>query len=212
MSDVVAAFDVDGTLTTTDTFLPFIRNVAGPLRSVAVGVEVAPLALAVAAGRADRDDLKATVVRGTLGGRTLLGLHDAGRAHAARIERRWLREDTVARLRWHRREGHRTVLVSASLRFYLAPLASSLGIDDVICTDLTVDAAGTHVTGELDGGNCRAQAKADRLLALLGGRPGELWAYGDSSGDDALLALADHPVRIRKGAFIAGAPLPGVDR
>ena len=24
----------------------------------------------------------------------------------------------------------------------------------------------------------------------------ELWAYGDSSGDDELLALADHPLRV----------------
>lgn len=212
MSDVVAAFDVDGTLTTTDTFVPFVRAVAGPWRSAAVAVEVAPLALAVAAGRASRDDLKARVVHGTLGGRAVATLRAVGEQHARRIERGWLRGDTTARLRWHQREGHRTVLVSASLRYYLEPLARSLGIDQVLCTDLAVDGTGDRVTGELAGGNCRGQVKADRLLALLGGPPAELWAYGDSAGDDQLLALAQHPVRVGPKTYVAGVPLPGVDR
>jgi phosphatidylglycerophosphatase C len=37
-----------------------------------------------------------------------------------------------------------------------------------------------------------------RLESWLAGESVELWAYGDSSGDDELLAFADHPTRITR--------------
>ncbi len=43
--------------------------------------------------------------------------------------------------------------------------------------------------------------KATRLREWLDGNGlphAELWAYGDSSGDDDLLAIADHPVSVRR--------------
>jgi phosphatidylglycerophosphatase C len=64
--------------------------------------------------------------------------------------------------------------------------------------ELVADGAGT-LTGEVAGGlNNRGAEKAARLQAWLDARfgPGtdvELWAYGDSSGDAELLALAHHP-------------------
>ena len=54
-------------------------------------------------------------------------------------------------------------------------------------------------TGRLDGANCRGPEKATRLQTLLGDDPVELWAYGNSAGDDEMLALARHPVRVKRG-------------
>jgi HAD superfamily hydrolase (TIGR01490 family) len=209
--EVVAAFDVDGTLTTTDTFVPFLRSVAGHVGFAAAAASLAPLALLHLLGRDQRDEIKSRLVHATLHDRPLDEVTRLGSEHGRRIERRWLRRDTLARLRWHQREGHRVVLVSASLRPYLDPLGSSLGVDAVLCTEL--DVAGAVVTGHLAGANCRGPAKRDRLLAWAGGtKPAELWAYGNSAGDDDLLAMADHPVRIRRAAYVGAVPLEGVDR
>ena len=101
----------------------------------------------------------------------------------------------LERLRWHGGEGHEIVIVSASLDSYLAPLAPRLGVGHVISSSLEVDDHGL-VTGRLVGGNVRGPEKASRLQAWLGDGPIELWAYGDSSGDDELLAMADHPTRV----------------
>jgi phosphatidylglycerophosphatase C len=139
--------------------------------------------------------VKAAVLGQLLAGRSDAELRSAGRRHATWIERTRLRHDTVARLAWHRAQGHTTVIVSASLHHYLDPVAEALGIDHVLCTDLEVEHG--RLTGRLVGGNCRRAAKAERLLAWTGGLPHELWAYGDSSGDCELLALADHPVSVR---------------
>ena len=68
----------------------------------------------------------------------------------------------------------------------------------MICTEL--EAVDGVLTGELAGGNCRGPMKATRLQAWMGDPSPDsvlAWAYGDSSGDDELLALATHGVCIR---------------
>jgi phosphatidylglycerophosphatase C len=65
----------------------------------------------------------------------------------------------------------------------------------VIACSLETDGTG-RATGRLIGGNCRGPEKVRRLREWLGAEPAELWAYGDSAGDDELLAFADHPTRL----------------
>ena len=184
-----AAFDFDGTLTRRDCLVPFLRRVAGTRALLAAMVATAP-----AAARVDRNAVKAGVVRKLLAGRDIKMLNDEGARFAVDIVDNRLRRDTIERLRRHQSDGHRTVIVSASLRPYIEPVATALAIDHVICTELEV--VGGIVTGELVDGNCRGAEKASRLQAWLGAGPVELWAYGDSSGDDELLALAEHGVRV----------------
>ena len=150
--------------------------------------------------RRDRDSIKATVCT------AFAGMHGEevdvlGATFAREIESRWLRPDTVARLRHHRELGHAVVLVSASLDPYLVPFGSSIGATGVVCTELERDAQGV-LTGKLVGPNCRGPEKVRRLeswLATSGVADAVVWAYGDSAGDDALLARADHPVRVGRG-------------
>ncbi len=131
-----------------------------------------------------------------LGGRTAGSVVGAGHAYADHLwDRQKFRPEMMERLRWHRSDGHEIVIVSASLDSYLTPLAPRLGVGHVISTSLEVDDRGL-VTGRLAGGNVRGPEKARRLRAWLGDGPVELWAYGDSSGDDELLAMADHPIRL----------------
>ncbi len=194
---VVAAFDVDGTITRSDCVVPFLRRVGGG-RSLLLALARRPLASAVAAARRDRDALKDVVVGGVYRGRAVADVDRAGAAFATHVASTMLRPDVVARLRWHQSQGHRTVLVSASLRSYLEPLAAWLGVDAALCTD--VAAIDGRYGGGLLGGNCRAAEKRRRLEAWLAeqGLDGaELWAYGDSSGDRELLAGAHHPVWVR---------------
>ena len=121
----------------------------------------------------------------------------AGTAYAARL---WaaqrFRPEMLERLAWHRAEGHRIVVVSASLDSYLGPLAPKLGVDHVISCSLAAEDG--VLTGRLVGGNVRGAEKVRRLEAWLAGTPAELWAYGDSAGDDELLAFADHPTRVER--------------
>jgi phosphatidylglycerophosphatase C len=192
---VVAAFDVDGTLTTGDCVTPFLRRAAG--RRLWATLLRHPLALAGSAVRRDRDRLK-ELACSALRGIESKQIERLGEAFAGEVGSGRLRDDTVARLRRHRELGHTVILASASLDPYLLPLGRSLGVDGVICTLLERGADG-RLTGRLVGANCRGAEKARRVQAWLrenGLADAVLWAYGDSSGDDELLAIASHPLRV----------------
>lgn len=191
----VAAFDFDGTLTRHDTVLPFLVQACGPVAVAAAAARVAPLAERTRRGRLaepihPRDAVKAALLAHLLAGRSARWLAEAGSRFARTLPRR-LRPEMVAQLRWHQEQGHEVVLVSASLRAYLEPFASTYGIDQVIGVGFEVDHHGV-LTGRLDGPNVRGPEKAVRLRAWLADEPPTyLWAYGNSSGDAELLALAD---------------------
>lgn len=192
---VVAAFDVDGTLTTRDCVVPFLRRINGTTRTA---WELARRArrLAPALLRRDRDVVKALASDAVFAGRSHAAVSAVARSFADDVYREWLREDTVASLREHQQLGHVPVLVSASFAVYLRPLAERLGVEHVLGTELEIDGAGL-CTGGLVGGNCRGAAKVARLHDWLDGHLGgrqavELWAYGDSPGDRELIADADH--------------------
>jgi phosphatidylglycerophosphatase C len=197
---VVAAFDLDGTVTRRDCVVPFVRRVGGTV-PVAARLALASRDVARALARRDRDALKAAATRAAFAGRPYLAVEAVGREFAAFVHHAWLRPDVVARIEWHRDRGHGVVLVSASFGVYARPLGETLDVTGVIATELAVDADG-RCTGELLGGNCRGPAKVRRLHHWLdehrGGRSAvEVWAYGDSAGDRDLLADADHAVWAR---------------
>ncbi len=201
----VAAFDVDGTLTIRDCVGPFLLRVGG--WTGITGAMLRKPGSAVGAGvRRDRDRLKELLVGGVLRGRKVAHVEALGEEFAKQVEADWLRSDTLERLRWHQRAGHRIVLVSASLGPYLRPLGRRLGVDDVLCAEpLQV---GDEFADGLDGANCRAQEKVRRLDAWLADRRWEdatVWAYGNSSGDRELLERADHPLLVKR-ALVSAVP------
>lgn len=193
----VAAFDFDGTIARRDTLMPFLAAVAGRGAFARAALGRSPQLLRVAVGRADRDVEKEALIGRLLAGRDAAEVAAAGTAYAGRL---WaaqrFRPEMLERLAWHRAEGHRIVIVSASLDSYLAPLAPKLGVDHVISCSLHEEDG--RLTGTLVGGNVRGAEKVRRLESWLAGAPVELWAYGDSAGDDELLAFADHPTRVTR--------------
>jgi phosphatidylglycerophosphatase C len=190
----IAAFDLDGTLTSRDCVVPFLREVAGTPRLVA-GVATHPLELSKAVITRDRDSFKALATRATFADRPLDALEPLAVGFAAMVHDNWLRGDTLADLRAHLERGDQVVIVSASYAIYVEPLAALLGAHEVLATRLALGAGG-RLTGALDGPNCRGAEKVRRLHGWLdtahGGRAAvEVVAYGDSAGDREMLADAD---------------------
>lgn len=204
---VVAAFDVDGTLTTRDCVTPFLRRAAGTRLWTTLLRH--PVALGASLARRDRDGLK-QLACSALRGRDAAELDRLGTSFAREVASDWLRDDTTERLRRHRELGHTVILASASLEPYLVPLGQLLEVDGVVCTVLERTPDGV-LTGRLVGANCRGAEKARRVREWLDGAGlanAELWAYGDSDSDTELLADADQGVRV-DGVRIL--PEPGRD-
>lgn len=205
----IAAFDVDGTLTTTDCVVPFLRRTVGTPTLVRRMLG-SPLSLVRAGVRRDRDALKAASAAATFRGLALAEVEADAAAFAREVHEHRLRSDVVESLHRHVDAGDTVVLVSASFEVYLRPLAELLGAHDVLAVRLQVD-GDLMLTGELDGPNCRGPEKVVRLHDWLdrhadGRHAVHLSAYGDSHGDRELLADADVAHWLGRGV------MPGIQR
>jgi phosphatidylglycerophosphatase C len=190
-TQTLALFDFDGTITTKDTFAPYLFEAFGRARVNAAFASLGAHALMVSVGLSTRDRFKARLLARLFTGADCAHLESIGRAYAAGVPK-WYRPAALDRIRWHRERGHRLIMVSASLDLYLEHIARDLGFDDLLCT--RIERTGALATGRMQGENCRAAEKVHRIETLLG-RPltdFDTYAYGDSAGDAEMLRAAVH--------------------
>lgn len=185
----VVAFDFDGTLTIRDSFTAFLRWRSGPFGWAVGMARLAPAALAWLGDR-DRGRIKAASVNVFLRDLTRAELEAEAERFTDRMWSRFLRPDAVACWNaWGERGAYR-VIVTASPETTVAPFARRLGADALIGTQLAFDAH-ERVTGAFACQNCRSDEKVRRLHAAYGPDLRLTAAYGDTSGDTAMLAIAE---------------------
>lgn len=194
----VAAFDFDGTLTYRDTLIPFLRTVLG-VAGLALALVRSFRALAMYAfGRLSNEVAKQSLIKSALRGRGQTALRSIAKDWMVSIS---FRQEMLDRLKWHREMGHYCVMVSASPDIYLEEIASWLGFDELICTQLEVDQNG-DLTGSFATPNCWGGEKVRRLVASIGPlEQVELYAYGDSAGDFPMLDAANH-ARLKNRPYV----------
>ena len=189
---IVAAFDFDGTLTRKDSLMPFLRMVAGPWGFLWGLLRTSPILAGYAFKRIPNWKAKEAVLTHFLAGLTTEQLQSLGQRFAIQKIPKLLNPEAIDCLHWHQSQGHRTILVSASLEAYLVPFAQSMGINHVLGSRLAEHSG--RLTGKLAGQNCYGPEKVKRLQRLLGNLEGFcLYAYGDSLGDRELLEAATFP-------------------
>lgn len=185
----LVAFDFDGTLTVRDSFTAFLRWRAGPVRYGAGLIKLLPAALAYIVHR-DRGRIKAQAVDEFLKGVPRETLEQDARAFAEICGPKLLRPDALSAWRRWRAEGARLIIVSASPSVVVGPFAEKLGADRLIATELAYDAQ-ARVAGAFSTPNCRGPEKIARLRAAFGPEFRLKAAYGDTSGDREMLAMAE---------------------
>lgn len=192
----VAAFDFDGTLLNGDCLLILHSLVRSPVGRMIDGVRLLPALLLWKSG------LRCTAWFKQLFLQVLLTPVMQSRSAQQRkhflqhilAHALWqrLRPEALSRLAWHRQQGHRLVIVSASPRCLLQPIAERLELE-LIATETTDPCTGAPI--ELRSPNCKGLEKIHRLSHWLQCplHNVELHAYGDSKGDRELLQSAAEP-------------------
>jgi phosphatidylglycerophosphatase C len=200
----LVAFDFDGTLTSEDSFIAFLRWRERGLGYLAGVAALAPAGLRYLADR-DRGRVKAAAVKRFLAGLSRGQLEADAQRFASARGHGLLRPDALRAWRRWQGEGARLVIVTASPELTVAPFARALGAERLIGTRLAFDAA-DRLTGALDGPNCRGAEKVRRLREAFGDDVALEAAYGDTSGDREMLALAEEKgFRVFNGVNIRGS-------
>ena len=211
---VAAVFDLDGTVTSNDTYVAFLLSSAARRPWRLPWLATLPWAYGVhRLGLRDNAWLKATALWATAAG--------AEGEWTGRVAERLVRRSILPRVRpraerrieSHRRQGHRLVLATASFDIYVDRLARQLGFDDWVCTHADRDDRG-RLSGRIRGRNCHGPEKLTRLRTLFATR-GEWWiiGYSDHVSDLPLLEWSDEPIavnperRLRRAARERGWPI-----
>ena len=197
--NTLAIFDLDGTITRHDTLWPYIRGYLWrrPGRWWRLPLCLAPLA-AFAVGALDRGALKGAIIRLSLGGASRAELEDWSREYTDRLLQRGLYAEALTCIAAHRRMQSHLVLLSASPDLYVPTIASALGFDECVCTQLRWRADGT-LDGALSSVNRRGPEKTRCVQSLLAGRqPQRSHAYGNSRADLGHLRL------VSAGCYVNG--------
>lgn len=189
MAQKLILFDFDGTLTTKDTMIEFIRFVRGGNRLLLGYVMISPSLIGMKLGLVPNDKAKERLLAHHFKGLSQAVLQEKAAAFAKEVIPVMMRPQGEATLAEYRKAGHRVVVVSASLDMWLQPYFEAQGIE-FLCTAAAY--AGGFFTGKLDGPNCNGEEKVKRINAHLKVADyEEVIAYGDSSGDEAMLGMAD---------------------
>ena len=185
----VVAFDFDGTLTIRDSYTEFLRWHAGSGAYLVGLVRLVPELMAYPVRR-DRGHLKAAATRLFLAETPVEALEAAAAQFCDRVWDEFMRPDALDC--WHAwgNKGVQRVIVTASPRLTVQPFARRLGADGLIGTELEVRQG--VLTGDFASPNCRGAEKVRRLQTVFGPELKLVAAYGDTSGDTEMLAMAEH--------------------
>jgi len=191
----LAIYDMDKTITKAPTWTPFLRAWARahPARLAGLAATAGPVALYLAK-RIDRARLKEMTQRLVMGRAPTAEVERVARRFAAAIAGAHVFPDAVARIAADRAAGYRVVLATASYDFYVRPIATALGIEDVIATPSTVVAG--RLVPRIAGENCYGPAKLRMIEAWMerqgiARRDAHIRFYSDHVSDAPTLDWAD---------------------
>lgn len=184
----LALFDFDGTITTKDTLVDFATFVKSKLLVYLYLASLGPALIRVKMGKKLKKNPKESFMVYFFGGLADEKMRTLGESYVDKRLPKILNPDALKKLEWHRAEGHEIAVVSASPEQWLEPWCKQNGYK-LICTKLEVkDGA---ITGKVEGKNCNYKEKERRIREVYQLDAFEkIYAYGNSSGDKHMLALA----------------------
>lgn len=198
--DTVAAFDFDGTLTTSDTLIAFIRFTHGRRRLLFGILLHAHWLLMMKLCFYPNGKAKEKIFSHFYKGTTHKQFAQWGREFAD-IAETMLNSHMVDTLKQHLAEDHTVCVVTASIDEWVRPICERLGVNTILATQIEVSSNGI-LTGRFLTPNCYGNQKVARLLESFPQRQSyKLYAYGNSRGDNKLLTLADIGFHIEHHKF-----------
>ncbi|WP_033147467.1 HAD-IB family hydrolase [Prevotella sp. P6B1] len=184
----IYAFDFDGTLTTKDTLIEFIRFAKGTIAFGWGFVRYAHLLVLMKMGFYPNWKAKQKVFTHFFKGMKLEDFNALCQAFSA-SSKHLLRPAGIKAIQQAQDEGSEVLIVSASIDNWVQPFFS-----DVKVLGTQIEVMDGKLTGRFLTKNCYGQEKVNRILSLYPNRQNyHLTAYGDSRGDKELLDFADEP-------------------
>jgi len=190
----LALFDFDGTLTTKDSLGEFIKFAVGKPTYYFKLALFSPIFFLYKTKIMDNAYAKKLLFRLYFEGINEVDFKSMAQEYSQTKIYEIIRKDIYEKFLTHIENEDRVIIVSASMKCWLEEFASKHNVE-LLCTELAFEKS--HFRGEFATNNCHGQEKLRRVKEILSlDDYEEIYTYGDSSGDDAILAIADHKFKI----------------
>lgn len=187
----IYAFDFDGTLTTKDTLLEFIRFAKGSGQMFCGFLLFSPLLILMKLHLFPNWKVKQKIFSYFFKGMKIDDFNTLCTRFAER-NKHLLRLAGIEKVRQAIAKEHTTVLIiSASIDNWVQPFFDEID-KKIQVLGTQIETKESRLTGQFTTKNCYGEEKVNRLTALYPHREAYyLIAFGDSRGDKELLAFAD---------------------
>ena len=183
-----AIFDFDGTITRKDSLVQFILFTHGPVKTALGFILLSPVMLLYVLKLLPNGKTKEIVLTYCYKGWDVVQFNRLAAEFAKSDLNKIVRSSALEKINWHIHEGHRVVIVSASIENYL----------ESWCWEHRVEVLGTRLevvdgllTGKIEGKNCHGEEKVRRIKEKYNLKDFDfIYAYGDTRGDLALKEIA----------------------
>jgi len=189
MSKQIAFFDFDGTITTDDSLIKFIRFVVGDFKFLFGMLILSPMLVFYKIKLIPNYKAKQYMLSYFFNGMKKEKFLDVSNQYSLYHIKTILREKAMQKIEWHKKNGHIIVVVSASISCWLKPWCDIENIN-LISTEL--EFKNNKVSGVLKTKNCYGIEKVNRIKEIYKLSDFDfIYAYGDSRGDIEMLKLAN---------------------
>ena len=210
MKKKLYCFDFDGTLTTSDTLLEFIRYAKGTSRFLMVFLMYSPLLVLMKLHLFPNWKAKQLIFAHLFAGMRIEKFDALCRGFAEESQH-LLRPKGITLVHEALVAGAKVFIVSASIDNWVRPFFKVRGLDGVRVLGTQIEVIDGRLTGKFKSNNCYGEEKVRRITEALSAPPSatspastsspasapfvrsqyEIEAFGDSRGDKEMLAFAD---------------------
>lgn len=193
MKKKIYCFDFDGTLTTSDTLLEFIKYAKGTSRFLMVFLKYSPLLVLMKLHLYPNWKAKQQIFAHLFAGMRIEKFDALCRGFAEESQH-LLRPKGIILMHEALVAGAQVFIVSASIDNWVRPFFDIRNLKGVQVLGTQIEVEDGKLTGRFKSNNCYGKEKVHRIAEALKSferSEYEIEAFGDSRGDKEMLAFAD---------------------
>lgn len=189
-NNVLALFDFDGTITTKDTLIEFLRFAVGKRKFFFGLIILSPILILFKLKLLKNYYAKERVISFFFKGMSLCKFKNLANDYSLTKIDKIVRAKAKSKIKWHKDRKHKIIIISASIEDWIFKWCIKNEIE-LIATKL--EEKNGFLTGRFLTKNCYGIEKVKRLKLKYNIKDYKyIYVYGDSDGDKEMLDIATH--------------------
>lgn len=185
----IAFFDFDGTITTKDSFIDFLKYTKGNINFFKGIIILSPLIISFYLKKISSQKLKEAFINYYFNNLKIDQFMTIANDYSKKRIIKIINPEALKKIKWHQNKGDEVIVVTASLEYWIENWCNEMNLK-LIGTKIEVK--NNRLTGKIQGKNCSGIEKVKRIKTMYDLKNYNIiYAYGNGSGDIEMLKISD---------------------